>query len=155
MPKVISFLTVLLTPPSVHSILLRLLRCRDKSYLVLVHQMSLRGQFPCASLRWRHSLMYSASLSNFGRLHAIYWMCVWPFFLAPSLMPLKVVDQSSVTYAQMCRFLSQDVREISRFYVVLPRAFLLSVRARLCGKFKTILHKFTHLSMSYWGMYYR
>ena len=73
---------------------------RDKSYLVLVHQMSLRGELPCASLRWRHSLMYPASLSNFGRLHAIYWICVWPFFLAPSLMPLTVVDQSSVTYAR-------------------------------------------------------
>ena len=29
-----------------------------------------------------------SSLSNFGRFHAIYWMCVWPHFLA-SLLTLQ------------------------------------------------------------------
>ena len=56
---------------------------RRNSILVLEHQMSLRGKLWCASLRWHHSLMYPASLSNFGRPHAIYWMCVWPFFWPP------------------------------------------------------------------------
>ena len=58
---------------------------RRNSFLVLEHQMSLRGKFVCTSLRWRLSLIYLASLLKFGRPHAIYWTCVWPFFLAPSL----------------------------------------------------------------------
>ena len=37
--------------------------------------------------------MYPASLSNFGRLNAIYWMCDWPHFLAPLLAPLPIVTR--------------------------------------------------------------
>ena len=48
---------------------------------------------------------------------------------------------------QMCRFPSQKVREKSRLFVAPPRAFPLPVCVTLRGKFKTIAHKFTHLSM--------
>ena len=58
---------------------------RRKSFLVLEHQMSLRGKFVRTSLRWCLSLIYPASLLKFVTPHAIYWMCVRTFFLAPSL----------------------------------------------------------------------
>ena len=54
---------------------------RRNSFLVLEHQMSLRGKFVCTSLRWRLSLIYLASLLKFGRPHAIYWnVRLAPFF---------------------------------------------------------------------------
>ena len=39
---------------------------RHKSSLVHLHHMSLRGEFLRTSLRWHHSIMYPASLSNLG-----------------------------------------------------------------------------------------
>ena len=53
----------------------------------------------------------------------------------------------------MCRFLSQEVREKSRFFVAPPRAFPLSVWHGLTD---FLIHKYLHLSIPrprYSGLY--
>ena len=46
----------------------------------------------------------------------------------------------------MCRFMSQEMGEKAHFFVAMPRVFPLSVHETLREKYKTITHKFTHLS---------
>ena len=49
-------------------------------------------------------------------------------------------------YTQMCIFLSQEVREISYFFVAPPRAFPLSVCATFTREIQIVTKKCTHLS---------
>ena len=46
----------------------------------------------------------------------------------------------------MCRFMSQEMGEKAHFFVAMLRVFPLSVHETLREKYKTITHKFTHLS---------
>ena len=88
--------------------------------------------------------MYPASLSNFGRLHTIYWMCVWPCFLAPSLMPLTAVDQSSVTYgpdAQCSDELLKCVRKLLIGYEFMQPSVNLSTE--YWSKYRKLMKEFS------------
>ena len=53
------------------------------------------------------------------------------------------------TCTQKCTFLSEEVREISRFFVAPPRLFAVPPPSEqlYAGKFKAFTHKFTHLSV--------
>ena len=64
---------------------------KHKSSAVPMQQRALKCEFSCTSLRWRTSLMYPATLSNFESFLAIYCMCIWPRFLAP--LPTLQTDQ--------------------------------------------------------------
>ena len=55
---------------------------------------------------------------------------------------------ASHPFTQQCRFLSQEVGEISRFFVAPPRAFPLSVWATFTRDIQIVTKKCTHLSTS-------
>ena len=54
--------------------------------------------------------MNPASLLKFGKPHAIYWMCSWPFF-APSLMLPTVVDHMSLNFGLSTKISAEIVQK--------------------------------------------